>query len=70
MAVVNVIEAEMTETKKKTLRIFIIKDKDMKEVSKFARRVVNKNPELYDYFSYVCFRDKKGKYLFKRLTED
>ena len=70
MAVVNVIEAEMTETKRKTLRIYIIKDKDMKKVSKFVKRTTMANPDLYDYFSYVCFRDKKGKYAFKKLSED
>ena len=48
MAVVNVIEAEMTETKRKTLRIYIIKDKDMRKVSKFFKRTTMANPDLYD----------------------
>ena len=37
MVVVNVIEAEVTITPKGNLRIFIIKDKKMKEVSRYVR---------------------------------
>ena len=62
MAVVNVIEAEMTITKKGNLRIFIIKDNKLKEVSKYVKTKALANPDLYDYYSYVCFRDEKGKY--------
>ena len=70
MVVVNVIEAEVTVTSKGNLRIFIIKDKKMKEVSKYVRKKSLTNPLLYDYFSYVCFRDDKGNYSFMQLTED
>ena len=70
MAVINVIEAEMTVTKKGNLRIFIIKDKKLKEVSKYVRTKARENPDLYDYFSYICFRNEKGKYCFMHLLEE
>ena len=71
MVVINVIEAEVVVTPKGNLQIFIIKDKKMKNVSKYVQSIVKGvNKDYYDYFSYVCFRDMKNKYSFMQLSDE
>ena len=43
----------------------------MKEVSKYIQKVITgANKDYYDYFSYICFRDLKGKYSFMQLSDE
>ena len=70
MAIINVIEAERVEKPNGFVQYFIIKDKTMEPVLENIQKTINlEKSNNYDFFNFICFRDEKGTYGFRELSQ-